>query len=106
MGAHYRHTTLETAARVTAAVQQRLTIQVLLDLAVPAAEHEPGVWVRPRHRLLDHVLDPGPLPNGHHHRHGVGRHPRDEGHAGSGVATCSRRPRTRRISSGGTPAGA
>jgi hypothetical protein len=28
MGAHYRHTTAETAARIAAAVQQRLTVML------------------------------------------------------------------------------
>ena len=39
MGAHYRHTTPEMAARVTAAVQQRLT--VVLQVAEKALENHP-----------------------------------------------------------------
>jgi hypothetical protein len=40
MGAHYRHTTPEMAARVTAAVQQRLT--VVLQVAEQALENHPN----------------------------------------------------------------
>jgi integrase len=40
MGAHYRHTTPETAARVTAAVQQRLT--VMLQVAEDIIENAPN----------------------------------------------------------------
>jgi hypothetical protein len=40
MGAHYRHTTLEMAARVTGAVQQRLT--AVLQVALQATEDHPN----------------------------------------------------------------
>jgi hypothetical protein len=38
MGAHYRHTTLEMAARVAAAVQQRLSI--VLQVAEQSLENQ------------------------------------------------------------------
>jgi hypothetical protein len=40
MGAHYRHTTPKMAVRVTAAVQQRLT--VVLQVAEQALENHPN----------------------------------------------------------------
>jgi hypothetical protein len=40
MGAHYRHTTLEMAERVTAAIDQRLS--VVLQVAEYTVEAHPG----------------------------------------------------------------
>jgi hypothetical protein len=40
MGAHYRHTTPEMAARVVDAIQQRLVI--VLRVAEPALENRPN----------------------------------------------------------------
>jgi hypothetical protein len=40
MGAHYRHTTPEMAARIATAIEQRLT--VVLEVAVQALEAHPN----------------------------------------------------------------
>ena len=40
MGAHYRHTTPEMAARIAAAIEQRLT--VVLEVAEQALEAHPN----------------------------------------------------------------
>jgi hypothetical protein len=44
MGAHYRHTTLEMAARIAAAVEQRL--RVVLEVAEQVLEAHPNQSTR------------------------------------------------------------